>query len=390
MQLFVRGPSAGGPLLRVEASPEDLVASLVATAADGPSTSAPADVRVVCGGRTLDPRRTLAAARVAPGATLDLLPRLRGGGGDGGSTGAESRSCYLEMYLGKKPDKVNPEEERLARWTTCQLSSMPLAPPCVADELGNLFNKDAVLQALVGKSMPPALGHVSGLKHVFDLQLHADPAAGGGGSSRQGAGDGGARSVRFSCPVTGAPMGGKGRFVAFRRGGMVVSERALKEVPAVVEEMAGGKWAAEDLVPLNPPAEELAQRREALLAARAAARAAKKERRRDKAGVAANGGAVHADGDDAEHTGAKRAAAENGAGAGAAASAAAALYGGEAARNGGGAPTAAAAKKFKATELKPAGADDKVWSSIFTSSRGEQGPKNDFLSRGSSRMRTAA
>jgi hypothetical protein len=32
--------------------------------------------------------------------------RLRGGGGDGGSTGAESRSSYLEMYQEKKLDKV--------------------------------------------------------------------------------------------------------------------------------------------------------------------------------------------------------------------------------------------------------------------------------------------
>ena len=32
--------------------------------------------------------------------------RLRGGGGDGGATGAESRSSYLEMYMQKKPDKV--------------------------------------------------------------------------------------------------------------------------------------------------------------------------------------------------------------------------------------------------------------------------------------------
>ena len=62
--------------------------------------------RVVCGGRTLDLRQSLVAAGVVPGASLQLLPRLRGGGGDGGSTGAESRSCYLEMYLGKKPDKV--------------------------------------------------------------------------------------------------------------------------------------------------------------------------------------------------------------------------------------------------------------------------------------------
>ena len=36
------------------------------------------------------------------GATMQLSYRLPGGGGDGGSTGSESRSCYLEMYLGKK------------------------------------------------------------------------------------------------------------------------------------------------------------------------------------------------------------------------------------------------------------------------------------------------
>ena len=39
-------------------------------------------------------------------ATLQLTHRLLGGGGDGGSTGAESRSCYLEMYAGKKIEKV--------------------------------------------------------------------------------------------------------------------------------------------------------------------------------------------------------------------------------------------------------------------------------------------
>ena len=32
--------------------------------------------------------------------------RLRGGGGDGGATGAESRDSYLQMYAQKKPEKV--------------------------------------------------------------------------------------------------------------------------------------------------------------------------------------------------------------------------------------------------------------------------------------------
>jgi len=43
---------------------------------------------------------------VQSGSVLQLLHRLRGGGGDGGATGAESRSSYLEMYMDKKPDKV--------------------------------------------------------------------------------------------------------------------------------------------------------------------------------------------------------------------------------------------------------------------------------------------
>ncbi len=41
--------------------------------------------------------------------------------------------------------QVDPNEERLAKWTRCQLSGEPLAPPCVADELGHLFNKDAIV-----------------------------------------------------------------------------------------------------------------------------------------------------------------------------------------------------------------------------------------------------
>lgn len=56
--------------------------------------------------RQLQESSTLQQAGVTNGATLSVVLRVRGGGGDGGSTGAESRSCYLEMYAEKKPDKV--------------------------------------------------------------------------------------------------------------------------------------------------------------------------------------------------------------------------------------------------------------------------------------------
>ena len=48
---------------------------------------------------------THVAAPVAAAVNLSL--RLRGGGGDGGSTGAESRSSYLEMYKERKEEKVS-------------------------------------------------------------------------------------------------------------------------------------------------------------------------------------------------------------------------------------------------------------------------------------------
>ena len=43
------------------------------------------------------------------GSTVEVQRRLRGGGGDGGATGAESRASYLEMYMSKKPDKVRSQ-----------------------------------------------------------------------------------------------------------------------------------------------------------------------------------------------------------------------------------------------------------------------------------------
>lgn len=59
--------------------------------------------------------------------------RLRGAGGDGGSTGAESRSSYLEMYKEKKEEKV-------------ALPSMLSLSP---SRLGDLFSSTRTLGPIV-------------------------------------------------------------------------------------------------------------------------------------------------------------------------------------------------------------------------------------------------
>lgn len=167
------------------------------------------------------------------------------------------------MYLEKKPDKVNPAEELLAKWTCCHLSHEPLRAPCVVDELGYVYNKEALLHHLLNKTMPPQLSYIS-LKQLLELKLepNSKKANSGPGASHRKASNQASfnlsnASADFACPVTGLEYNGRSRFVVIRPSGVVVSEKAVKELRPVVEELAGGKWREEELLPINPTGEAL-------------------------------------------------------------------------------------------------------------------------------------
>ncbi|KAK9813469.1 hypothetical protein WJX73_000679 [Symbiochloris irregularis] len=320
---------------------------------------APAETWLSCCGRPCRDEAFLSALPLSEGGSVHLHARLRGGGGDGGATGAESRASYLEMYAGKKVQKTNPAEARLALWTQCRLSGERLRPPCCADELGSLFNKDAVVEALVTKAMPKGLGHITSLKHLINLQL--TPTTHPQTASRDAVAAGAASTTPpneadFCCPVTGTQMNGMASFVVLQPSGLVVSERALKQSRDTVEELAGGKGSAAASIPLNPPIEDALLMREALLAKRAAAKAKKDNKKAHKVSVSAAAPdaaqpaaetvviTAHANG-----AGEKRRSADISV-------AAVAAF-----------PTQQVkAKKFKATDLLPAGATESVWSSLFT------------------------
>lgn len=57
-------------------------------------------------GRALHDGMTVDDALIHNLATIHAFVPLCGGGGDGGATGAESRSSYLEMYKDKVADKA--------------------------------------------------------------------------------------------------------------------------------------------------------------------------------------------------------------------------------------------------------------------------------------------
>jgi hypothetical protein len=92
-------------------------------------------------------------------------------------------------------------EANFSRWRSCTFSQEILAAPVVCDDLGNLFNKSALIEALIAKALPPMLSHIRGLRDVFAVTLRAKEA---------GEADDEMGSV-FVCPVTLLPANGRNR-----------------------------------------------------------------------------------------------------------------------------------------------------------------------------------
>lgn len=181
-----------------------------------------------------------------PFSTITVRARLHGGGGDGGSTCAESRDCYLNMYAEKKPDKVDPNETRISKWTTCALSAEPLAPPCVIDRLGNIFNKEKLLQALLEKKIPNQFRHIKRTKDMISVTLEEINGSEG-------------HETRFQCPITGLEFNGKYGFFAIKGCGHVVSTKSVKELKASTSAcvVCNKKFTEADKIVINGSDEEI-------------------------------------------------------------------------------------------------------------------------------------
>ncbi|KAG2424314.1 hypothetical protein HYH02_015204 [Chlamydomonas schloesseri] len=241
-----------------------------------------------------------------------------------------SRSSRGGNAAGKvsDPGAVEASVARQTAWSTCALSSQPLQPPIVADGLGRLYNKEAVIQFILcakDKVTDPeallqyanqlrvaagGLDHITSLRDVFDVHLtpeQSEGAKGGaagagaaaGSSSRtgavaEGAGAGGGGSG-WVCPVTLVPCE-RYPCSALRPCGHVLSDKAIKNLrgPGAGGGEAGGSKAAAagdetcpvcgaaytSMVAVNGAHEQVAALRAALKAA-AGAKAAKREQAAD-------------------------------------------------------------------------------------------------------------
>ncbi|KAF6147274.1 hypothetical protein GIB67_013095 [Kingdonia uniflora] len=258
------------------------------------------------------------------------------------------------MYASKKPDKVDPNETRLSQWTTCSLSFEPLKAPCVVDRLGNVFNKQPLVEAMLGKKMPKGFGHIKGLKDMIKIELSEIPGVSSDADI--------SFDTRFQCPVSGLEFNGKYKFFALRSCGHVLSAKALKEVKSSSCLVCHQEFVESDKIVINGNDEEVMELREKIESERLKLREKKEKKMRngglgvsEKEGVC---GMKHVLDEKPEEKGLLKIEAK-----GKMANGVVAVRG----------ATNDSRKRFKSGVVAPPNATKEVYASIFTSSR-----KSDF------------
>ncbi|BEJ16527.1 hypothetical protein CspHIS471_0511320 [Cutaneotrichosporon sp. HIS471] len=137
-------------------------------------------------------------------------------GADGGSI-PDRRDLVKTRGKAATADKAVARE----RFFYCALSKKRLAKPVVADPLGKLYNKDAVIEYLLDKSAygdgEQICPYINGVKDLLTLNAQPNPDEGEG-------------KAPFVCWLSLKEMNGAVPFIALRRCGCVFADGALRAV----------------------------------------------------------------------------------------------------------------------------------------------------------------
>mmetsp|Transcript_12654 Transcript_12654/g.30085 ORF Transcript_12654/g.30085 Transcript_12654/m.30085 type:complete len:277 (+) Transcript_12654:60-890(+) len=171
-------------------------------------------------------------------------------------------NSYVQMVFEDRG--LGTLERHRVRMSTCMISQEGLRDPVVACRMGNLYNKEAVISALLNRKMPSNLSHIRGLKDVKQCII----------SWKEDEKEDGKR--RMVCPMSREDLdSGCSRAVVIWPSGAVISAKSLKamkmkECPVTSKPFDADK----DVIPLAPDGEELAKLRERLPAKKRKAQAA--------------------------------------------------------------------------------------------------------------------
>ena len=170
-------------------------------------------------------------------------------GADGGTI---PKRCEL-IRNKKKKEKIDKNVTAATKWRTCQLSQQPLKKPIVACKLGRLYNKEAIVEGKLNKTLSSneITKHIKSIADVKDLRLTDNK------SFKNDGPDNGDTYMDFNetpfvCPVTSIGMNGTNVFTVNWNCGCVVSEKAIKEAKSETCHGCGGPFIADQLIQLYP------------------------------------------------------------------------------------------------------------------------------------------
>lgn len=171
--------------------------------------------------------------------------------------GCDGGSIPKRIELVKTRTRTNNTQgEKQARqdgFKYCTVSKEPLRVPVVMCAKGRLYNKEAILKALLDRKLQPegeqaeslsTIAHIKGIKDLHRLGLTANPAF--------DPVDAASSTSPFICPVTGKEMNGTCKFVLLKGCGCVMAEQAIKQVSSDSCLSCGKVRPADDLLELNP------------------------------------------------------------------------------------------------------------------------------------------
>lgn len=172
-------------------------------------------------------------------------------GNDGGTIPRRDELVRMK----KKKEKKDKDSELSFRWRHCNITQEPLEEPITACGLGRLYKKQAVIEALLDRSiLPPSASHIKSIKDVRDLRLTPNPSF-KAGAEKAGYVD--RATSPYICPLTGLEVTGRFRFVFLWTCGCVFAERAMKEIKERSCLKCQTPFKEEDIVILNGSDEEI-------------------------------------------------------------------------------------------------------------------------------------
>lgn len=189
-----------------------------------------------------------------------------------------TRGGNASTSAAKDRNAVDPRTVKSTKWSTCSLSNQPLQVPIVADYLGSLYNREAVLEFLLSRggafvddlaqhrylnqqrASKFGYEHLKSTRDIFTVHLTdlQDTQTAGLPTATDAE-----APERFVCPVTHLHST-RYPFVAISECGHVFSDRAIKQMTDLSCATCGASFTEANMIPINGTAEQIENLKAAL------------------------------------------------------------------------------------------------------------------------------